>query len=111
MEATPAVQTGRTWRPWTVWLPGVLALAWSLLLIVADNLAGVMGSWDTPAPGLRWLWVGVIGHCALAAASVLVLVVGLSSPSRLRAAAITAWMIIPVGFGWALLTGHLISGS
>jgi hypothetical protein len=57
------------------------------------------------------LWAGVAGHCALAAASVLVLVAGLSLPSRRRAAVITAWMIIPLGFGWALLTGHLISGS
>jgi len=74
----------------------VLALVWSLLLIVADNLAGVIGSWDTPALGLRWLWVGVIGHCALAAASVLVLAVALNFPSRRRAAVMTAWMIIPV---------------
>ena len=111
MEATRTVQPGRTWRPWTIWLPGVLALVWSLLLIVADNLEGVMGSWDTPAPGLRWLWAGVAGHCALAVASVLALVAGLSFPSRRRAAVIAAWMIIPVGFGWTLLTGHLISGS
>jgi hypothetical protein len=74
------------------------------LLIVADNIAGVMGSRDAPAPGLRWLWVGVVGHCALAPASVLVLVADLSFPSRRRAAVITAWMIIPAGFGWALLT-------
>jgi hypothetical protein len=78
-------------RPWTIWLPGGLAVAWSGLLIIADGLAGVMGSWYTPPPGLyRWVRAGMIGHCALAAASVLVLA-GLRFPSWRRAAAVTAW--------------------
>ena len=98
------------WRPWTIWLPGTLALAWSGLLIIADGLAGVMGSWDTPPHGLyRWVRVGVIGHCVLVAASALVLAAGLRFPSQRRAAAVTAWIIIAVGFGWFLLTGRLAS--
>jgi hypothetical protein len=89
-----------------------LALAWSALLIIADGLAGVMGSWgtsDLPAL-LRWQRAGVIGHCILLATSALVLAVGLRYPARRQAAAITAWIIIPVGFGWFLLTGRLGNG-
>lgn len=110
VEAQPNTHPGGTWRPWSIWLPGTLALAWSGLLIIADGLAGVMGSWDTPPPGLdRWVRAGVIGHCVLAGISALVLVAGLRFPSRRRAAAITAWIIIPVGFGWFVLTGRLAS--
>lgn len=36
---------------------------------------------------------------------------GLRHPSRRRAAAITAWMIIPAGFGWLVLTSRLLGGS
>lgn len=110
MSTEPNACPGGTWRPWTIWLPGALAVAWSGLLIIADGLAGVMGSWDTPPPGLmRWVKVGVIGHCVLVAASALVLAEGLRFPARRRAAALTAWVIIPVGFGWLLLTGRLAS--
>jgi hypothetical protein len=106
-----AARTSRTWAPWTLWLPCVLAFIWSILLVVADGFAEVMGSWDTPQPGLGWVKAGMIGHGVLAVASVLVLVAGLSSPSRRRAAVITAWVIIPAGVGWVLLTRHLIGGS
>jgi hypothetical protein len=40
-------------------------------------------------------------------ASALALAAGVRFPARRRAAAITAWIIIPVGFGWFLLTGRL----
>jgi hypothetical protein len=106
-----AAPAARTWRPWTLWLPCVLAFIWSGLLVVADGLAGVMGSWDTPQPGLGWVKAGMIGHCVLAAASVLILVAGLSIPSWRRIAVIAAWAIIPAGVGWVLLATHLISGS
>jgi hypothetical protein len=106
----PNARPGGTWRPWTIWLPGALAVAWSVLLMIADGLSGVMGSWDIPPPGLmRWVRAGVIGHCLLMAVSVLVLGAGLRFPSQRRAAAVTAWVIIPVGFGWFLLTGRLSS--
>jgi len=32
-------------------------------------------------------------------------------PARRRAAAITAWMIIPAGLGWLVLTARLLGGS
>ena len=102
---------GRAWRPWTIWLPGLLALAASGLLVIADALAGVMGSWDTPAPGLRWITAAVIGHCAPAVLSLVVLAAGATRPSRRRAAAIAAWMIIPAGVAWFLLAVRLASGT
>lgn len=108
VEAEPDVRASGAWRPWSIWLPGTVALAWSGLLIIADGLAGVMGSWDTPPPGLyRWIRAGVAGHCVLMVASALVLAAGVRFPPRRRAAAITAWIIIPVGFGWFVLTGRL----
>ena len=106
-----AGRPGAPWRPWAIGLPGGLALVVSLLFALADGFAGLMGGWDTPLPGLRWIKVAVIGHCVLAAASILLLGAGLKYPSWRRAAVITTWIIIPVGFGWLLLIGRLVSGS
>jgi hypothetical protein len=106
-----AARSGGTWSAWTLWLPCVLAFIWSGLLVVADGFAGVMGSWDSPQPGLGWVTAGMIGHCALAVAGVLALAAGLAFPSWRRAAVITAWAIIPAGVGWVLLARHLIRGS
>ena len=53
MKVTPAARAGEVWRPWTIWLPSVLAFLWSGLLIVADDFASLMGSWDTP-PSVGW---------------------------------------------------------
>jgi hypothetical protein len=92
-------------------LPGVLALLWSALLILADGATGIMASWDTPMPGARWVTAGLAGHCALGVTSVAALAMGLSMPAHRRVAAMTAWLIIPVGFGWLLLLGRLIGGS
>lgn len=111
MTAKLATRPPAAWRRWTIWLPGTLAFAASVLLMVADGLAGAMGSWDTPVPGLRWLWVAVVGHGVLAVASLVVLGAGIRHPSWRRAAAITAWIIVPAGFAWFLLAGHLVSGS
>ena len=107
--ATPAASVD-SWRPWTVVLPGVLALVWSALLILADGATGIMASWDTPMPGARWITAGLAGHCVLGVASVAALAIGLSSPARRRVAAMTAWLVIPAGFGWLLVIGRLIAG-
>ena len=103
VKASPAAAPSGKWRRVAIWVPCVLAFLWSVLLIVADEFAIVMGSWDTAQPGLGWITVAKIGHCLLAAASLVLLVIGLSFPSWRRAAAITAWLIIPVGLGWVLL--------
>jgi hypothetical protein len=102
---------GGPWRPWTICVAGVAAIAASLLLLVADGLAGVMASWDTPAPGRGWLAVAAAGHVALAGGSIVVFAAGLGHPTRRRAAVIMAWAIIPVGVGWFLLCGRLASGA
>jgi hypothetical protein len=108
--AAPAAAVG-SWRPWTILLPGVLALLWSALLILADGAAGIMASWDTPMPGGRWITAGLAGHCLLGVASAALLVTGLRVPARRRAAAISAWLIIPAGLGLLLLVGRLVGGG
>ena len=92
-------------------LPCVLAVTVSGLLAIADGLAGVMASWDTPSPGIGWIKVGIIGHCVLAGGSVVLFGLGMRPASRHRAEAIAAWAIIPAGIGWFLLAGRLASGS
>jgi hypothetical protein len=96
-------------RPWTICLAGVVALAASVLLLVADGLAGVMASWDTPAPGRGWLVVAAVGHILLAGGSIILLAAGLGRPTSRRAAVILAWAIVPVGAGWFLLFARLAS--
>lgn len=91
-------------------MPCTVAFVASGLLVVADGLASVMGSWDTPAPGLWWLKIAAIGHGVLAVSSVALLCAGISRASWRRAAAITAWTIVPVGVAGLLLAGRLASG-
>jgi len=97
------------WRPWSIWLPCVLAFVWSGALVVADGAAAIIGSWDTPAPGLGWLGFGAAGQGVLAALDVGILVVGVKRPRWRRVAVIAAWTLIPVGFAWFVLTGRLSS--
>jgi hypothetical protein len=87
----PTSGASGSWRPWTLWLPCALAVAWSGLLVIGDGYAAVMGSWDTPAPGLHWLGVGAAGQGVLAAGTVGVLVAGVTHPRWRRRAVITAW--------------------
>jgi hypothetical protein len=101
----------RPWRPWTICVAAAVALIASILLLVGDALAGILASWDSPAPGQGWLKVAVIGHVVLAVGSIILLATGLSRPSRRRAAVILAWAIVPVGFGWFVLFGRLASGA
>jgi hypothetical protein len=105
----PTSRPGQAWRPWTVWLACGLAVVWSGMLVVADGFAAVMGSWDTRAPGLGWLGVGAAGQGVLAAGTVGVLVAGVTRPRWRRRAVIAAWTMIPVAFGWFVLTGQLAS--
>jgi hypothetical protein len=99
------------WRPWTICLACVVSLAASILLLVADGLAGVMASWDTPAPGRGWLAVAAVGHIVLAGGSITLLAAGLRRPPWRRAAVFLAWAIIPVGVCSFLLFGRLASGA
>jgi hypothetical protein len=105
----PASQVSDAWRPWTVWLPCVLAVAWSALLALADGYVGVLNNLGGNWPHQRWLGVGAAGQGVLAAGTVGLLVAGATSPRWRRGAAIAAWSVIPVAFAWFVLTGRLSS--
>ena len=91
----------------------MLAFLWSGFLILGDIFVVLLSNFTDsgPPPPEGWFYPAAIGHCLLAGASVVALVTGLRVPSRRRTAAITAWMIIPVGFGWFVLTARLLGGS
>ena len=107
MSDSPASRPGRTHQRWAMWLVCALAVAAAGLLALTDLAGLVMGSWDTPAPGLGWLKAGAIGQLALAAAAVAVLVAGAARPSWRRRAAMLAGAIIALEAGWFLLTRML----
>ena len=107
MSDSSASRRGRTHLPWAMVLAWVFAVAAAGLLAVTDLAGMVMGSWDTPAPGLGWLKAGAIGQLGLAAAAVVVLVAGAARPSWRRRAAVMAGAIIALEVGWFLLSRML----
>jgi hypothetical protein len=98
-------------RRWAIWLPAALAITGAALFIVVDLAGLIMGSWDTPAPGLGWLRAGVAGQGLLAAAAVATLITGLASARWRRSAVVTAWVIVAVGCAWFLVTTQLVRSS
>jgi len=107
MSDSPASRADRTHLPWAMWLTCALAVAVGSLLALTDLAGIVLGSWDTPAPGLGWLKAGGIGQLGLAAAAVAVLITGAAQPSRRRRAAVMAGAIIALQAGWFLATRML----
>jgi hypothetical protein len=104
VDATPPART--------IWLPCVLAFLWSIFLIFVDIVLDLLSNFtDSAPPPQGWVDPAIYGHCVLAGASVVALIVGLKRPSRRRAAAITAWLIIPVGFAWLVLAMRLLAGA
>jgi hypothetical protein len=101
---------GPAGRAWIIWLPCGIAFTGAGLLALADGYAAVMGSWDTPAPGLSWLGAGAAGQGVLAAGTAAVLVTGLRRPRSRRAAAAGAWAIVAAEVGWFEVTARLASG-
>jgi hypothetical protein len=110
MKDSPAGTSCWKHPPWAIWLPCAFAVAAGGLLAMVDLVGIVMGSWDTPAPGLEWLKGGAIGQFGLAIAAVAVLIAGAVHPSQHRAAAIAACAIIALETGWFLLT-RTLAGS
>lgn len=86
MNDGPASRPGRANLPWAMWLACALAIAAAGLLALTDLAGIVMGSWDTPGPGLGWLKAGAIGQSGLAVAAVM------------------AGAVIALEVGWFLLT-------
>jgi hypothetical protein len=107
MSDGPASRPGRTHLPWATWLACALAVAAAGLLALTDLAGTVMGSWDTPAPGLGWLKAGAIGQLGLALAAAAVLVAAAARPRWRRRAAAMAGAIIALEAGWFLLTRML----
>jgi hypothetical protein len=105
-----AEQPAKTRRPWTIGVSAVVALLASLLLLLSDGLAGVLNNLGGSLSAGTWLGVAAAGHGALALASAVPFGVGLANAWRHRAAALSAWAIIPVGVGWFLLCGRLAAG-
>jgi hypothetical protein len=101
---------GRAGRSWTIWLPGGLGILGAAALIFVDVVGMVMGSWDTPAPGLHWLKTGIAGQCGLGAAAAGVLIAGLTRPARRTACVVVAWSLIAAEAAWFVLTARLASG-
>ena len=109
MEDSPAGRSARTHTSWATWLSCGLAVAVGGLSGVVDLAAMVIGSWDTPAPGLGWLKAGAIGQFGLAIAAAAVLIAGAARPGWRRGAAMTACAIIVLEVGWFLLTRMLLA--
>jgi hypothetical protein len=107
MSDSPASQPSRTHLPWAMWLACALAVATAGLLALTDLAGVVMGSWDTPAPGLGWLKAGAVGQLGLAVAAAAVLVTAAARPSWRRRAAAMAGAIIALEAGWFVLTRML----
>ncbi|MGO9220727.1 MAG: hypothetical protein ACLP5E_23655 [Streptosporangiaceae bacterium] len=107
MSNSHASRAGRTHLLWAMCVACILAVAATGLLAVIDLAGVVMGSWDTPAPGLGWLKAGAIGQLGLAVTAVAVLVAGAARPSWCGRAAVMAGAIIALGSGWFLLTRML----
>ena len=80
-------------------------------MLLADGAMGMMATWDTPGSSAGWATAGLAGHCVLGAGSVVLLATGLTTPSRRRVAAVVAWLIIPAGFGWLIVTGMLVGST
>ena len=111
MNDKPAAGPEQVWPLWAIWLPCTLAFVMSGALLFTDLVAQLMGSWDSPAPGLGWCRAAAAGHCALAAADVGLLAAGTRRPAWRRPAAISAWMIIPAGIGLLALARVQVSRS
>jgi len=111
MPEDPVGQPGKPWRLWTALVACGLAVMVSGLLVIADGLAGVMASWNTPSPGIGWIHVAIVGHCLLAGAGAVLFGLALRSSSQHRGEAIAGWTIIAAGIAWFLLAGRLASGS
>jgi hypothetical protein len=111
MRVKPAAGAARPHPAWVMWLPCALAFALAGLLAAVDLGGLVMGSWDSPGPGLGWLKAGAIGQCGLAAAAAAVLVAGAARPGWRHGATMTAWALIALEAGWFLLTRLLLANS
>ena len=116
MDAAPGAGGG-DWAPWTIVLPGTVALAeavvlgtfgwWGVGFGVGSNCTDDFSCGSTscaPCASFNAWWIaGGIGQWALAVAALALLVLGLRRPARRRIAAIVTWPLIPLAIGWILI--------
>lgn len=97
-------RAGWEWEWWTVFLPGLLALAVSGFLWVAAGLASVLNCMDTCQPsarsGMSAAAVGTGEGIVFIAVGAL-LVGGLVNPAWRRVIAVVLWMAIALAIGFA----------
>jgi hypothetical protein len=107
---------------WVVALPA--AIAWIQSVVLGTlGYAGVssrldircrdglgQGTYDCSALH-TWLAAGAIGQLLLAVAAVVLLVLSIRRPAHRRTAAIAAWALIPLSFGWIAVSSILGNGS
>jgi len=113
MEATPDGGR-RAWAPWTVMLPGTVAVAETVAL-------GTVGGWGVGfgvgstckddfscgstscarcASFNAWWIAGGIGQWVLVVVALVLLVLGWRRPGSRRVTAIAAWSLIPLAIAW-----------
>ena len=80
MSGKLAPEPDGAWRPWSIALPCAPTFACSGALIMAAGATAVMGSWDTPAPGLSSLAIGAAGQGVQAAVNAGILMAGAKRP-------------------------------
>jgi len=83
------------------------ALGSAFMGVILAALANFNDISAVTAAHQRWLNAGPAGECGLAAGALALLALGLRLTAQRRHAAITATAIIPVAFGWLLLTALL----
>ncbi len=111
-------QPATFWRPWLASLPAAIACVLGVVLGTAGYVAvgsrlDIMcrdglgkGTYDCSALN-RWLAAGATGQLLLAAAGLILLVLGIRRPARRRLAAISACALIPLSLGWIAVTSLL----
>lgn len=95
----------------TIVVPALVAFAAALgsafLAVIFAALANFNDVSAVTTAHQRWLDAGPIGECGLAAATLVLLALGLRLTAQRRNAAIAATAVIPIAFGWLLLTALL----
>jgi purine-cytosine permease-like protein len=87
-------------------VPGVLGVLSVAAFVVVDLGGLILTAWG-PQPGSGWLKANLAVSVALLAVTVATLVLGLSVPGIRRAAIVAAWLVIPVGWVFFLITCQL----
>ena len=106
LGAGAAGADGAAPRSWPLAVPGILGVLSVVAFVVVDLGGLILTAWG-PHPGSGWLKANFAVSIALLAVTVAALVLGLSAPGIRRAAIVAAWLVIPVGWAFFLVTCQL----